>query len=51
MTSMSYALGIETAFVVTSQLCRIFFVLAFAPLLFRLLGKASGSSITPPQDR
>jgi uncharacterized membrane protein AbrB (regulator of aidB expression) len=51
MTIMSYALGIETAFVVTSQLCRIFFVLTFAPLLFRLLGKASGSSITPPQDR
>jgi membrane AbrB-like protein len=51
MTIISYALGIETAFVVTSQLCRIFFVLTFAPLLFRLLGKASGSSITPPQDR
>jgi uncharacterized protein len=38
MTIISYALGIETAFVVTSQVCRSFFVLTMAPLLFRLFG-------------
>jgi membrane AbrB-like protein len=37
MTIISYALGIETAFVVTSQVCRSFFVLTMAPILFRLL--------------
>jgi membrane AbrB-like protein len=40
MTIISYALGIETAFVVTSQVCRSFFVLTMAPLLFRVLGVA-----------
>jgi membrane AbrB-like protein len=40
MTIISYALGIETAFVVTSQICRSFFVLTLAPLFFRLLGVA-----------
>jgi membrane AbrB-like protein len=40
MTIISYALGIETAFVVTSQICRSFFVLTLAPAFFRLLGIA-----------
>ena len=44
MTIISYALGIETAFVVTSQVFRSFFVLTCAPLLFRPLGIAP----TPP---
>jgi uncharacterized protein len=47
MTIMSYALGIETAFVVTSQLCRIFFVLTIAPILFRLLSTARSRSSDP----
>jgi uncharacterized protein len=47
MTIISYALGIETAFVVTSQICRSFFVLTFAPLLFRLLGIAPPGPATP----
>jgi len=47
MTIMSYALGIETAFVVTSQLCRIFFVITIAPVLFRLLKIAPATPATP----
>jgi membrane AbrB-like protein len=47
MTIMAYALGIETAFVVTSQLCRVFFVLTFAPVVFRLVGIAPASHATP----
>jgi uncharacterized protein len=47
MTIISYALGIETAFVVTSQICRSFFVLTMAPLLFRLLGVKPGATSTP----
>jgi hypothetical protein len=49
MTIMSYALGIETAFVVTSQLCRIFFVITIAPLLFRLLKIAPATPAALPQ--
>jgi membrane AbrB-like protein len=37
MTIISYALGIATAFVITSQVCRSFFVLTLAPMFFRLL--------------
>jgi hypothetical protein len=53
MTIISYALGIETAFVVTSQICRSFFVLTFAPLLFRLLGikPAMSPPSLPAKDR
>ncbi len=47
MTIISYALGIETAFVVTSQVCRSFFVLTFAPILFRLLGIRAAPAATP----
>jgi hypothetical protein len=47
MTVMAYALGIETAFVVTSQLCRVFFVLTFAPLFFRLFGIAPATPALP----
>ena len=36
MMIISYALGIETAFVVTCQLCRSFMVVTFAPMFFRL---------------
>jgi Transition state regulatory protein AbrB len=50
MTIISYALGIETAFVVTSQVCRSFFVLTFAPILFRLLGIRAGPGV-PAQGR
>ena len=42
MTLISYALGIETAFVITCQVCRSGFVVLFGPLLFKLFG------ITPP---
>ena len=38
MTIISYALGIEIAFVVTIHVVRSFSVLAFAPGLFRLCG-------------
>jgi uncharacterized protein len=38
MTIISYALGIEVAFVVTIQVVRSFSVLAFGPTLFRLCG-------------
>jgi membrane AbrB-like protein len=55
MTIMAYALGIETAFVVTSQLCRVFFVLTFAPMFFRLFKIAPTPAATPalpdPKDR
>jgi membrane AbrB-like protein len=55
MTIMAYALGIEAAFVVTSQVCRLFFVLTLAPLLFRLLGIAAAPApatpALPAQDR
>jgi uncharacterized membrane protein AbrB (regulator of aidB expression) len=47
MTIISYALGIETAFVVTSQVCRSFFVLTMAPLLFRVLGVAPATPAVP----
>jgi membrane AbrB-like protein len=47
MTIMAYALGIETAFVVTSQLCRVFFVLTFAPMFFRIFGIAPATPVTP----
>ena len=48
MTIMSYALGIETAFVVTAQLCRIFFVITIAPVLFRLLKIAPANPASLP---
>jgi Transition state regulatory protein AbrB len=48
MTIISYALGIETAFVVTSQVFRSFFVLTCAPLLFRPLGIAPTPPAKPP---
>lgn len=38
MTIISYALGIEVAFVVTCQVVRSFSVLAFGPSVFRLCG-------------
>jgi uncharacterized membrane protein AbrB (regulator of aidB expression) len=47
MTIISYALGIETAFVVTSQVCRSFFVLTLAPILFRLLRIAPAPTAPP----
>lgn len=42
MTLMTYALGIEVAFVVTCQVIRIFVVLMFAPLLFKLFDRSEG---------
>jgi membrane AbrB-like protein len=51
MTIISYALGIETAFVVTSQVCRSFFVLTLAPLFFRLLGVAPAKPAVPAEVR
>jgi uncharacterized protein len=51
MTIISYALGIETAFVVTSQICRSFFVLTLAPLFFRLLGVAPAKPAVPAKDQ
>ena len=46
MMIISYALGIETAFVVTCQLCRSFMVVTFAPIFFRMLGIKSPTA--PP---
>lgn len=37
MTLISFALGMETAFVVTCQLCRILFVLLITPLVFKVI--------------
>jgi hypothetical protein len=53
MTIISYALGIETAFVITSQICRSFFVLTVAPVLFRVLGikPAMSPPSLPAKDR
>lgn len=45
MTIVSYALGIETAFVVTCQICRLMLVLTFAPIVFRFF---AGPQPTPP---
>lgn len=45
MTIISYALGIEIAFVITCHLMRTFSVMTFAPPLFRLTGPL------PPPDR
>jgi membrane AbrB-like protein len=39
MTIISYAIGIEVAFVVTCQVCRIFGIYLSAPLLFRIIGQ------------
>jgi hypothetical protein len=47
MMIISYALGIETAFVVTCQLCRSFMVVTFAPIFFRLFGIAPATSAPP----
>jgi len=47
MMIISYALGIETAFVVTCQLCRSFMVVSFAPIFFRLFGIAPATSAPP----
>ena len=47
MMIISYALGIETAFVVTCQLCRSFMVVSFAPIIFRLLRIAPAAPGTP----
>lgn len=47
MMIISYALGIETAFVVTCQLCRSFMVVTFAPIFFRLFGIAPAAPATP----
>jgi membrane AbrB-like protein len=37
MTLIAFALGAETAFVVTCQLCRILFVLLITPLVFKII--------------
>jgi hypothetical protein len=43
MSIITYALGIDVAFVVTCQITRILFVLLITPLVFRVIGKpASG---------
>jgi membrane AbrB-like protein len=47
MMIISYALAIETAFVVTCQLCRSFMVVTFAPIFFRLLGIAPAAPAAP----
>jgi membrane AbrB-like protein len=47
MTIISYALGIETAFVVTAQICRSFLVLTVTPVMFRLLGIAPPTPAVP----
>lgn len=47
MMIISYALGIETAFVVTCQLCRSFMVVTFAPMFFRLFGMAPTAAAVP----
>lgn len=46
MTIISYALAIETAFVVTAQVCRIFLVITIAPIVFRWTGIAPAAA--PP---
>jgi membrane AbrB-like protein len=46
MTMISYALAIETAFIITCQVVRNFSVQAFAPLVYQLVGKPS--SAPPP---
>jgi membrane AbrB-like protein len=51
MTIISYALGIETAFVVTSQVCRSFLVLTMAPILFRLFGIKPAPPAVPSKGR
>ena len=38
MTVITYALGVDVAFVVTCQLCRILFVLLITPFVFRIIG-------------
>ena len=43
VTVISVSLGLETAFILTCQVCRSFFILAIAPALFRLLGPGAGS--------
>jgi uncharacterized protein len=48
MTVITYALGIDVAFVVTCLVCRIFLVLGLAPLIFRLLGNRGGGAPSPP---
>jgi membrane AbrB-like protein len=49
MTVITYTLGIDVAFVVTCQVCRNFFVLAFAPLIYRRLpAKKPGPPTKPP---
>jgi membrane AbrB-like protein len=45
MTIISFAVGIEVAFVVTCQVCRILAVYVSAPLLFRMFGETN-----PPDD-
>ncbi len=47
MTIISYALGIEVAFIVTCHVVRAFSVQAFAPGLFRLCGSPGAK---PPAD-
>jgi membrane AbrB-like protein len=47
MMIISYALAIETAFVVTCQLCRSFMVVTFAPIFFRLFGITPATTATP----
>jgi membrane AbrB-like protein len=37
MTLITFALGMETAFVVTCQLCRVLFVLLITPLVFKVI--------------
>jgi membrane AbrB-like protein len=47
MSIITYALGIDVAFVVTCQLTRILFVLLITPLVLRFIGKPASGSGTP----
>ncbi|MFK8250897.1 AbrB family transcriptional regulator [Ancylobacter terrae] len=45
-TLLAYAMGLEIAFVVTTQLCRVVGTMVLAPVLFRVLGPKSPPSET-----
>ncbi len=47
MTILTYSIGIEVAFVVTSQISRILFVMGLVPVLFNL----TGGKAKPPDKR
>jgi uncharacterized membrane protein AbrB (regulator of aidB expression) len=46
MSIITYALGIDVAFVVTCQLTRILFVLLITPVVFRVIGKPGPGAST-----